>query len=222
MAFTFRRLCQIVACFGLVLGLPQLAAAATPTVEQALKLSPIQKDVEYDSPAAADIPKCTIKAEKISNQTGWVVRSPNGQILREFVDTNGDNVVDRWSYYKDGVEVYRDIDENFNGKADQYRWLNTAGMRWGLDKDEDGKIDSWKVISPEEVSAEIVAALRDKDLARFNRVLLTPAEAKSLGLGTAKLKQLSDKIAGAPAAFSELAQSTEKHWSQHRLGPFRR
>ena len=117
--------------------------------------------------------KCTIKAEKIDGQTGWVVRNPHGQILREFVDTNGDNVVDRWSYFKDGIEVYRDIDSNYNGKADQCRWLNTAGTRWGIDKAEDGKIDSWKAISPEEVTAEVVLAIRDKDPARFARVLLT-------------------------------------------------
>ena len=55
----------------------------------------------------------------------------NGKILRKFVDTNGDNIVDQWGYFNDGVEVYRDIDSNFNGKADQYRWLNTAGTRWG-------------------------------------------------------------------------------------------
>ena len=35
---------------------------------------------------------------------------PDGVILRKFVDTNDDNVVDQWSYYKDGLEVYRDID----------------------------------------------------------------------------------------------------------------
>src|SRR5262245_8960365 len=180
------------------------ARAATPTVEQALKLAPIQKDVDYDIPSAADAAKCTIKAEKVGGQTGWVVRGPNGQILRQFVDTNGDNVVDRWSYFKDGIEVYRDIDENFNGKADQYRWLNTAGMRWGLDKAEDGKIDSWKQISPEEVSAEVVLALRDKDPARFARVLLTQSEAKSLGLSPNKTKQLTDKINAAPGTFADL------------------
>jgi thiol-disulfide isomerase/thioredoxin len=194
----------IVFSVSIALSAAMSARAASPTVEQALKLAPIQKDVEYDVPSAADAAKCTIKAEKVGGQTGWVVRSPNGQILRQFVDTNGDNVVDRWSYFKDGIEVYRDIDENFNGKADQYRWLNTAGMRWGLDKAEDGKIDSWKQISPEEVSAEVVLALRDKDPARFARVLLTPAEAKSLGLGQTKTKQLLDKVNAAPGTFADL------------------
>jgi thiol-disulfide isomerase/thioredoxin len=183
------------------------AHAATPTIDQALKLTPVQKDVEYDIPAPADIAKCTIKAEKIGGQTGWVVRGPNGQIIREFIDTNGDNVVDRWCYFKDGIEVYRDIDENFNGKADQHRWLNTAGIRWGLDPNEDGRIDSWKIISPEEVSAEVVMAIRDHDVGRFNRLLLTVAEANSLGLGPTKTKQLEEKLAGATEKFSTLVRN---------------
>ena len=29
------------------------------------------------------------------------------QVLRNFLDTNGDNVVDQWCYFLDGVEVYR-------------------------------------------------------------------------------------------------------------------
>ena len=41
------------------------------------------------------------------------------------------------------IEVYRDVDANFNGKADLYRWLGTAGTRAGVDRDEDGQIDAW-------------------------------------------------------------------------------
>ena len=67
---------------------------------------------------------------------GLDCRESRRRDLRKFVDTNDDNVVDQWSYYKDGVEVYRDIDSNYNGKADQYRWFHTGGSRWGLDPKE--------------------------------------------------------------------------------------
>jgi len=185
------------------------AAAAAPTAADALKLSPMQRgDVNYDRPDTADaVVRCTIKAEKINGHTGWVVRDSNAQVLREFVDTNADNVVDRWGYFKDGVEAYRDIDSNFNGKADQYRWLNTAGTRWGFDKDEDGKIDSWKMISAEEVSSEVVAALRDKDTLRFSRLLLSASEVSSLGLGSEKTKDLQAKVKTAAADFAEIART---------------
>ena len=127
--------------------------------------------------------KCKILAKKIDGHVGWIVERPDGAILRKFVDTNDDNVVDQWSYYKDGLEVYRDIDSNFNGKADQYRWFHTGGSRWGVDANEDGVIDSWKSISAEEVTAEVVAAIATHDAERFARLVLTPAELKSLGLG---------------------------------------
>jgi tetratricopeptide (TPR) repeat protein len=172
--------------------------AASPSVEDALKLAPVQKGVAYDLPTAEDAARSTIKAEKIDGKTGWVVRDPAGQMLRMFVDTNGDNVVDRWSYYLDGVEVYRDIDANFNGKADQYRWLNTAGGRWALDANEDGQIDSWKSISAEEVTAEL---------------LLTADEASALGLGEEKTKELAAKLKSAAADFTKLAAT------QKTIGP---
>ena len=105
--------------------------AATPTADQALKLVPVQKGVDYDAPSSQDVAKCKITVKKVDGQVGWIVEDPDGMILRRFLDTNGDNVVDQWSYYKDGIEVYRDIDANFNGKADQYRWFNTAGTPLG-------------------------------------------------------------------------------------------
>ncbi len=158
------------------------AAHAAPTVSDALKLTPVQKDVDFATPAKDAIEQCTIKPEKFNNQSAWVVRDKTGQILHRFVDTNADNVVDQWCYYQDGLEVYRDVDADFNGKPDQCRWFNTAGTRWGLDTNEDGKVDRWKEISAEEASDELVHALGDKDPARFARLLLTAEELKRSAL----------------------------------------
>ena len=180
------------------------AAQAAPTVADALKLTPVQKDVEFTTPAKDAIEQCTIKPEKFDNHTGWVIRDKAGQILRRFVDTNADNVVDQWCYYEDGIEVYRDIDADFNGKPDQCRWFNMAGTRWGLDTNEDGKIDRWKEISAEEASDELIRALSTKDPARFTRLLMTTDELKALGLGETRTEELKTKITTAPEQFHKL------------------
>ncbi|MGD0654844.1 MAG: thioredoxin-like domain-containing protein [Thermoguttaceae bacterium] len=200
-----------------------MAYAATPTVEQALNLTPVQPGVDYDRPGPQEIPKCKILAKKINGQVGWIVEGPDGTILRKFVDTNGDNVVDQWSYYKDGIEVYRDIDSNFNGKADQHRWFNTGGTRWGLDPKEDGTIESWKSISAEEVTAEVVAALAARDQDRFARVLLASDELKNLGLGKSRSGELAEKVGKLSAAFKQLATrqktvTAQTTWVQFTAG----
>ena len=187
---------------------PHLALAAKPSVKEALSLKPVQKDVDYDIPEAKDAEKCTLDAETVGGITGWVVRL-DGQILRRFLDTNGDNKVDQWCYFKDGIEIYRDIDANFNNKTDQYRWLGTGGTRWGLDEDENNTIDLWKVISAEEVTAEVVAALRERDAGRFQRLLLTSDEVKSLGLSPTQAGELNEKIAAAKKTFAEIARQQQ-------------
>jgi hypothetical protein len=180
------------------------AQPATPSARQALQITPIQRDVEYDVPSPEEIDKCTMQVFRSGKQSGWIVRAPDGAILRKFVDTNGDNMVDQWCYYKDGLEVYRDIDSNFNGKVDQYRWFHTAGLRWGIDANEDGRIDSWRMISAEEVAAEVVAALATKDIQRFQRVLLSPTELKNLGLGAERAQELERKLGAAVERFRRL------------------
>ncbi len=181
------------------------AHGATPTADQALKLTPIQRGIDYSQPEAQQVAQCKLTARKIDGKVGWIVQDPTGLILRKFVDNNGDNVVDQWSYYKDGLEVYRDIDVNYNGKADNYRWFHTGGSRWGLDNNEDGTVDAWKTISAEEVTAEVVAALANRDAARFARVLLTADELKSLGLGPEKSKSVAEKASQAGTQFAKLA-----------------
>lgn len=195
---------------------------AAPSAVQALKLTPTQEGIDFDRPKPEDASNCKISAKKVDGHVGWIVESPEGLILRKFVDTNDDNVVDQWSYYKDGVEVYRDIDSKFSGKADQFRWFNTGGTRWGVDANGDGKLETWKTISAEEVSVEIVGALANRDVERFTRVLLTPDELQSLGLGKAKADALAAKIAKAETDFKALAARksplAESKWLQFSGG----
>ena len=193
--------------------------AASPSVQQALKLTPTQAGVNYDRPKPGEVAKCKIVANKAGNQTGWIVEGPTGVVLRRFIDTNRDNVVDQWSYYKNGAEVYRDIDSKFKGKADEFRWLGTAGGRWGVDRDGDGAIDQWKELSAEEATAEVVAALADRDPGRFISVLATPEDLRALGLNPSRTDVLKSKVVKAEAAFRQLVakQKTitpESKWMQ--------
>lgn len=181
------------------------ACGKSPTAEQALDLKPIQPGVVITTPTGADVAACTIAPEKSGGVTAWVVRDGQGRPLRRFADTNADNVVDLWAYYHEGGEVYRDIDADFDSKADQYRWLGTAGARWALDADEDGKPDSWKSISPHEVAEEVVAALSSGDMKAFERVLLTQKELGELGLSAATTGELKAAIDSAPQAFKKAA-----------------
>ncbi|MBN2577461.1 MAG: redoxin domain-containing protein [Pirellulales bacterium] len=205
----------------LILGWGQIVlAGTTPSVELALQYSPIQKGVDYAQPSDKEIANCKIDAKKINGQLGWIVEDGNGNVLRRFVDTNGDNVVDLWCYYQGGEEVYRDIDADYNGKADQYRWLNSAGTRWGLDRDEDGAIDSWKIISAEEVSAEIVAALAEGDFQRFARVALTEDDLENLGLGKIRQEALRKKLTSYRDEFARAAERQKSALSDSRWVQF--
>jgi thiol-disulfide isomerase/thioredoxin len=193
--------------------------AATASVAQVLQVTPSQAGVDYDRPKPEDVPRCKISVKKIDGHIGWIVESPEGILLRKFLDTNGDNVVDQWSFYKDGVEVYRDIATKPAGKKDEFRWLNTAGTRWGVDTVGSGKLTTWKAISAEEVSAEIVAAVADRDNDRFARVLLAEEELLSLGLGKAKSDAVAGKVAKAIIDFRTLADrqktiTPESKWVQ--------
>jgi thiol-disulfide isomerase/thioredoxin len=199
-------LCLLICASAMLLLSPAAIWAASPSAAQALALAPSQKGVDYDQPKPDDVSKCRITAKKVDGHVGWIVESPEGIVLRQFLDTDGDNIVDQWSFYKDGVEVYREIATKSGSKADEFRWLNTAGTRWGVDGSRSGKITTWKVISAEETTAEIVSALANRDAERFGRVMLSAEEVSALGLGKAKADALTAKIAKAADDFHALAE----------------
>lgn len=174
-------------CFGTVsVGL----AAETPSPEFALTFRPTQTDVDYEIPNAANAKQCKVTVERYAKGSGWVVTGPAGEVLRRFVDSNDDKIVDQWRYYRDSVEVYRDQDTDFNKQVDQMRWFNSGGSRWGLDKNEDGKIDSWKSLSPEELARETVKALIAKDERLLGTLVLSPEDLSRLSMKA----ELSDTI----------------------------
>lgn len=157
-------------------------AQQAPGVDVVMKFRPVQQGVEYEIPTAAEFSQCKVEVERSNIGSGWVVYGPQGQPLRRFVDTNKDNIVDQWRYYQNGLEVYRDIDTNANNKADQFRWLTTAGTRWGIDKDEDGKIDQWRRISAEEVTQQAIIAMATRDVAALQALMVNAEDVKTLGL----------------------------------------
>ncbi|MCA8991673.1 MAG: redoxin domain-containing protein [Planctomycetaceae bacterium] len=176
----------VLACLSVFLLLPS-AARGQVTVQQILDIRPAQKDVEIETPAAEEVAKCRIEPE---GKSGWLLYSPQGQVLRRFIDGDNDGRVDTFSYYMHGLEVYRDYDTNKNDKVDQSRWMNTLGSRWGIDSNEDGRIDRWKRISAEEASREAVKALAAGDEDLLRTVLITPEDLQQL-----KIKdELANKI----------------------------
>jgi len=185
-------------------------AGAQPSVEQALRYRPKQPRVECAMPTEEEAKGASLKTEKQGTVNAMVVRGPRGDVLRSFADTNGDRTVDRWSYFKDGIEVYRDVDSDFDSKPDQFRWVNGGGSRWGLDTDGDETLDTWKVLSAEEASAEIVTALAARDAAAFARLLPTKDDLVAAGVEEPLLGELLARVAAAQTDFASLAKSQQE------------
>jgi Thioredoxin-like len=197
------------------------AAWAKPTAAEILRYRPRIEGVNVSTPSAEEQNACTVELVTAKNGgSGWVVRDSQGRLLRRFFDSNADKKIDIWSYYLDGVEVYREIDSNLgakDGKADQFRWLNGGGMKWGVAGNAEGKIDGWKMISAEEASQEIVAALIAKDFARLQPLFINEAEIRGLDLPQAEANRLLELQKQAYAKFqatvAKLTNLNEKtHW----------
>jgi hypothetical protein len=191
----------LLACWGAA------PAGAAPTVSQMLGLKPRQEGVNYSTPTAQEESSCKVEQVKWGRSgSGWLLRDAKGRPLRRFyntrfTDVNDGTKMDVWCYFKDGVEVYREWASKNGAPPDQFRWMNAGGMKWGVDENHDGKIDSWKMISPEEVSQEVLQAIATHDAARFQALLISEAELKALELPAAEITRIQAARAGAAAKF---------------------
>lgn len=182
-----------------------LSDEPSPELVKALSYTPLQEGVVFEKVAKDAIAQCSIDQVSRNDGKGFSVTGSAGQPLRWFADTNGDNKLDRWSYYNAGVEVYRESDTDFDETADEYRWLSREGLRWGVDSNQDGKIDRWKQISAEELTAEVVRAAATRDAERFSRLLISSDEIEQLGLGTEKVELLKQRTLDAKSQFASWA-----------------
>jgi thiol-disulfide isomerase/thioredoxin len=196
---------------------PVDVGAQSVSVEQVLGFRPRQADVEYEIPKPDEVAKCKVTVEQASGKSGWVLAGPQGQTLRRFVDTDGDKKVDQWRYFQHGIEVYRDIDTDRSGRPDEARWVNLGGSRWGVDRDEDGKIDSWKSLSASEASRVAIRAMAEGDVASLEALMVTAEDLKQLGVPTSvatklfeQTQNLGPKLKAAMAASKVL--KSDSRW----------
>lgn len=183
------------------------AEAQNSKLDKSLSIQPKLPGVDYDQPDAAARNDCKVdSASDKFGVPGWVVYDNTERILRLFLDRNKDQKLDQWSYYKDGIEVYRESDIDFDGKLDEFRWLGSAGMRKGIDGNADGEIDRWEMISVEEVAQEAFNAIKFQDNVRFGRLLISNSELKSLGLTGSVGSDVAKRVDNARKGFSTMVR----------------
>jgi hypothetical protein len=199
-------------------------AWAAPTVAAMLAYRPKQNGVVYSTPTPQEQELCKIEQVSGSGRgSGWLLRDPQGRSLRRFFDSHWvqgtrTSRIDVYSYYLDGVEVYRETDTKYSGAIDEYRWFNASGMKWGVDLNGDGKIDYWKMISAEELSQEILQAVITKDFDRLKALWISDAEIKALELSSAETTRLRELKGQAQAKFqstvAKLSLSPQARWER--------
>ena len=197
---------------GLILTSGVCGTAAAQNADAILAREPAQPGVVVTTPTGADLAAC--KAEQMSwpkqgnaTPTGVTVRDGQGRLVRQFVDTTGQNQPNIFSYYTNGVESYRELDANADGKPDQFRWLGPNGGKWGADANADGRIDTWYVLSPEEVGEELFNAIVSRDAKRVEALLPTDEELKSLGLPAEEIAKINQRTAGAVKRMMDTADT---------------
>ena len=144
-----------------------------------------QEDGGFDCPGCAwpDDPsglRLAICENGVKHVTWELADAKNQPIRRYFGGKGAKGGVDTWCYFKDGVEVYREIDTKNTGAPDQFRWLNAGGLKWGMDRAGRGKIDSWRIIAAEEVGFEAFQAVATNDYARLQALFITADEMQAL------------------------------------------
>ena len=191
---------RLLAGLTLTAGLGHAASAQAPKVEEILARKPVHASAVVSTPAGPELAACKVEVVPYpAPATGYKLVDGQGRLVRQFIDTAGRGKPNIAYFYLNGAEAYREID----GSPRQFRWLGANGGRWGGDVDGDGSVDVWYDISPAEASQELFAAIMTKDAKRFQALLVTPEELKSLKLPDSEMAKISARAAGATKKFQD-------------------
>ena len=190
---------------------------------------PVFAGVDYDFPSAAvtgndPAVKAAVDACKVeTSPEGYTVKDAQGRFLRKFLDANGKKTVrkgekvaraylDQWSYYLDGFEVYREIDEDDDGYLDEVRWMNSGGTRIAKVQPAEGggsKVVAWTRISPEEASKVLVQAIVLGDRNLLDSVIASPEELQAIAAPAATIKRATEAASARADGFLALRKNVQ-------------
>lgn len=210
---TLQTLLSSFACWGSFVGmglyLTPIWAQDADRLKQAMAYRPTQKGVEYDQPAADAVDSVRLENASTIGQTGFVVRDAENRLLRRFVDSAGNRKIDTWAYYMGGLEIYRDIDTDADGKPDRFQWLGPAGTRIGVDTDADLVIDRWERVSPQEVTQIVVEAINARSASLMESLLLSADELQDLPVEPAMRRRIQERLQATSQKIADDLAETE-------------
>lgn len=177
------------------------------SVEWALKQNPRQPGVNVSNPPAAGCkvtPIAHTDPKKAGKSMGSLLSGPDGKPVRQFVsyDDKSFNII---VYFLDGAEAYREVYPPDAKEPFQFRWVGANGTKWGLDRNRDGVIDEWAVISPEEVSQELTAAIVANDPKRVAALVVTRENLSAIGLPAGDIDKTLARAAGVAKKVTDTA-----------------
>jgi hypothetical protein len=203
---------RLLGALALFTGFAIAAQAQVPaiTVKDGLSRLPRQPSVNVTTPTPDQAAHCKVEAIPNPNDPksplGYVVRDPSGNPVRQFVSYDGKNF-NIVAFYVNGVEAFREVYPLQTNEPHQYRWLGVNGTKWGLDRDRDGRIDEWVVLSPEELSQELLQALQARDVKRAEALVVSKANLDALGLPAAEAQKILGRATIAAKRTIDAAES---------------
>lgn len=190
------------------------ADAQLKMLQSVIASKPSQADVQVDMVPAEEVSNCKMKDFQEGDYVGNEIDGPDGNPVRILCrrkegKSSKSGQAEQIRFFYKGVEVFRD-----DYVTKESSWLGDTGSRRGI-RGSAG-IEQWVSISPEEATAEMVAALATGDEARYRRVALSSEDIKTLGISDTLAEELTkrvDSLSEFKALAEHLAIPESVHWA---------